>query len=320
MLLTFAPVAWMLDPGGSTKPAVIAMSSLGLLSFVLAATGYVAATALFYLDIARGGAKPSARGPWCLGVAAIAHATHVTVQSFVAHVCPVHSVEFILSVAALLATAVFLGARAKFRIHALGLLVAPVGLVLTLATFFLGTGAPGRRLPASFIGLHVLANLTGIAMFLLACGAAVLYLVQERRLKHKSPAIAAALPSLDALARAVHRFLLAGFPLLTVGVATGTAWADGMTTASPQDLLRAILSYATWLAFGAVLMLRVLGGWRGRRAAYGTVFGFTCALMVLVFYLVRPLVERPDAPAQGHAAGTSGPTIAARTGAGEPRP
>src|SRR5687767_14967831 len=41
-----------------------------------------------------------------LGFAAAGHATYVTLASFVAHVCPVHSVHFMLSVASLLAIAV----------------------------------------------------------------------------------------------------------------------------------------------------------------------------------------------------------------------
>ncbi|MSP24131.1 MAG: hypothetical protein EXR75_02985 [Myxococcales bacterium] len=275
------------------------MHALGLMSFISAAACYLAASAFFYLDIVRVNARFVTLAPVTLGVAATAHACFITVASFVAHVCPVHSVEFILSVAALVATVVYLALRNRFRIHALGILVAPVGLVLTLATYFLRGAAPGQRLPASFIGLHVLANLTGLAMFLLASGAAVLYLVQERRLKRKSAAVMGTLPSLDALDRAVHRFLIAGFPLLTLGVVSGTVWSERLSRDAPQELLRAVLSYTTWLLFAAVLLLRVLGGWRGRRAAYGTVAGFACALMVLTFYLVRPLLGRAEPPLRG---------------------
>jgi len=42
---------------------------------------------------------------------AAAHLVYVLIASFVAHVCPVHSVHFFLSVASLLASAVYLGAR-----------------------------------------------------------------------------------------------------------------------------------------------------------------------------------------------------------------
>jgi ABC-type uncharacterized transport system permease subunit len=227
--------------------------------------------------------------PALLGLASLAHGAYVTLASIVLHVCPVHSLQFMLSMASLLATGSYLIARTRVRIDALGVLVAPLGLVVTLGTFFVGSTQPARKLPASFIGLHVLSNMTGFAMFLLACGAAVLYLVQERRLKSKKLP-EGGLPALDSLDRAVHRFLVAGFPLLTLGVVTGTVWAKSFVHGSPEEILRNVLTCATWLLFAAVLLLRVVAGWRGRRAAYGTVAGFACMLMVVAIYFVRPLI------------------------------
>ena len=84
--------------------------------------------------------------------------------------------------------------------------------------------APEPKLSPMFIALHVLANLLGDALFLLAGGAAALYLLQERRIKEKKRAgtLLSNLPPLETLDRAVHSFLLAGFPLLTLGILTGT--------------------------------------------------------------------------------------------------
>jgi hypothetical protein len=36
-----------------------------------------------------------------------------------------------------------------------------------------------------------------------------------------------------------------------------------------------------------VLLLRAAAGWRGRRAAYGTIAGFGFTVLVLLLYLVR---------------------------------
>jgi ABC-type uncharacterized transport system permease subunit len=54
--------------------------------------------------------------------------------------------------------------------------------------------------------------------------------------------------------------------------------------------MRVVLGYATWLLIALVLLLRAAAGWRGRRAAYGTIAGFVCAAAVIVVYLVRPAV------------------------------
>ena len=69
------------------------------------------------------------------------------------------------------------------------------------------------------------------------------------------------------LDRAVHRFLVLGFPLLTLGVVTGSIWAKRLEVGAPQEVLRIVLGYATWLLIAMVLLLRVAAGWRGRRPA-----------------------------------------------------
>src|SRR5688572_15465209 len=146
------------------------------------------------------GAEPRTYAPLLLGLGAVSHGAYVSIASFVAHVCPVHSVHFTLSVASLLAAAVYLIARRRFRIEALGILVGPLGLAFLMGTYFLGEPDPGPKLSPLFIAAHVLANLLGVALFLLAGGAAALYLVQEKRLKQKRPAGRIAnLPPLDTL-------------------------------------------------------------------------------------------------------------------------
>lgn len=293
---------------------------LSTIAFVLGLVLYGGASLLFYLDIAQqrgprpadGKAGPaSAPGspgspgstasafrkinpryaPLLLAFGALAHAGHVALASFVVHVCPIHSVHFLLSVAILFAVALYLTLRRRFRIDALGLLVAPAGLVVLLGTFLLGKPAPEPKLSPGFIALHVLANLVGDALFLLAGGAAALYLLQERRIKEKKrgASVLGNLPPLEALDRAVHRFLLAGFPLLTLGILTGTFWAQKLEEGSSEDVTRSILGYATWLLIAGVLLLRAAAGWRGRKAAYGTIAGLICATCVLLFYVLRPL-------------------------------
>ncbi|MEO5730930.1 MAG: cytochrome c biogenesis protein CcsA, partial [Byssovorax sp.] len=113
----------------------------------------------------------------------------------------------------------------------------------------------------------------------------------------KLPAGRSVLPPLDTLDRAVHRFLVAGFPLLTLGIISGTYWARKLESGSPDEVVRTIFGYATWLLIAGVLLLRAAAGWRGRRAAYGTIAGLACATTVLVIYLVRP--SNPMPPSGG---------------------
>jgi ABC-type uncharacterized transport system permease subunit len=284
---------------------------IGNIAFALALLLYAGATMLFFLSVAGqtgGNRRPLGSGadlslpetglaryirfaPHALGLGAIGHLAYITIASFIAHVCPVHSVHFILSVTSLLATAGYLAARIRFRIDAVGLLVAPLGLAFLMGTYFLARPGPEPKLSPAFIGLHVMVNLLGTASFVLAGAAAALYLVQEKRLKKKRLAKIGNLPPLDTLDRAVHRFLMAGFPLLTIGVISGTFWARQLEFGTPDEVMRIVFGYATWLLVAGVLLLRAAAGWRGRRAAYGTIAGLSCALAVVLIYLIRPASE-----------------------------
>jgi ABC-type uncharacterized transport system permease subunit len=249
---------------------------------------YAAACALFFRYLARatGSAVAARNAPRVLALAVVLHAGYILIASFSANVCPVKSIHFVASIAAWIAAAIYLVLRQRARIDALGAFVAPVALTFVLGSRFVGS--PDRVAFGGLLAVHVTVNVLGDALFLLASGAAVLYLVEERRLKEKRPAsLFGRLPALDALDRAEHRLLLIGFPLLTLGIITGTAWAHRIESGSPAELARALFSYATWVLFGAVLVMRALLGWRGRRAAYGTIAGFLFAVAVLVVYLVR---------------------------------
>jgi len=266
-------------------------------ALVASAALYAASGVLFFLGVAQhrhttpaidaGADRARALGPVLLGSAVLAHATYVCIASFVQHVCPVHSVQFLLSVTAIMAGVVYLIARRRYHIEAVGVVLAPLGLAFLLSTFFLGRPDHAAEVSPAFLAVHVLVNLIGIALFVLAGAAAVLYLMQERRLKSKHPGDRGQLPPLDALDRAEHRFLIAGFPMLTVGVLSGTLWARQLESGTSDEFGRIVFGYATWLVVGGVLLLRAAAGWRGRRAAYGTIAGLACAMAVVAIYLTR---------------------------------
>lgn len=266
---------------------------------VVTAVAYAAASALFlrYLvgmgpeGVAPSELPPSA--PRLVMLAAAMHGAHIFVASFVWRVCPVEGVHFPVSVASVLMAVAYLAARRRYRVDVAGAFVAPLALASLLASRYVGGGAAssaGSTMQSLVLPVHILMNLVGVALFGLAFATASLYLVEERLLKKKrTKGLLQRLPPLDALDRAEHRFLLAGFPLLTLGIVTGTLWAKAPGAQSSAELLRAVFGYVTWLLVAGVLFLRAAAGWRGRRAAYGTIAGFGCAVLVLLLYLARSL-------------------------------
>ncbi len=263
------------------------MEALEIGALALGVLLYTAAIVTFFVPLVRPEARvPRQAGPWFLGAAGVMHLAFIAVASFVMKACPIDSVHFALSVAVLVAVVGYFGARALWRVDALGVLVAPVGLTFLLGTRFARIPHGEPRFSPAFLTLHIAANVIGDALFLLACGAAGLYLVVDHGLRKKRPP-PARLPPLDALDRALHRFLLMGFPLLTLGIVSGTVWASKLESGTSAETIRTLLGYTTWAVFAGVLLLRAVLGWRGRRSAYGTIAGFTVAASLVVFYLAR---------------------------------
>jgi ABC-type uncharacterized transport system permease subunit len=162
--------------------------------------------------------------------------------------------------------------------------VVPIALAFVVGGQFVASGPVPVDLPRGLLAVHIASNLMGLGLFLLAGAAGVFYIVQERRLKKKR--MPSRLPALDALDSTEHRLLLAGFPLQTLGAISGAAFLSDLHLGYGQ-LLQVILAYGTWVLVAAVLLLRAILGWHGRRTAYGTVAGAACVMLVLFLYIVR---------------------------------
>jgi ABC-type uncharacterized transport system permease subunit len=168
--------------------------------------------------------------------------------------------------------------------------VAPLALTFLIGAQFVSAPRSDAELPRGLLAFHIAANLIGIGVFLVAGGSSALYVLLERRLRHKKLGLSptsSRLPPLEALDRAAHRLLLAGFPLLTFGVVTGAVFTQRVVEGGSAALLRTVLGYAAWGLLAAVLLLRQAIGLRGRRAAYGTLAGVAGVLVVLLVYAVR---------------------------------
>lgn len=246
---------------------------------------YTVASGLYFLHLAgreKGGrfARP------VLAVATLFHLTHFFVVTANAKTCPVDEIHEATSLMALLAVSIFLFVSRVKKLEVIGAFVAPQGLAAILASRFVGSPdtTPVRT---AVLPLHVTSILLASALFAIASALAATYLLQEKQLKKKrTGGLLQRLPALDVLDRASHRFLLAGFPLLTIGILTGLLWV-GQVSSSKLGTIRQVLAYAAWVLFAGVLLMRSAGGWRGRRAAWGTILGFACAFLVYLVYLVR---------------------------------
>ena len=274
------------------------MVEIATIAFYLGVIAYSVAATLFFLDLARRD-PGNARAQWAprmLAIGAALHAMHVVTASLLTRLCPIDSLHFALSFTALIAVGAYLALRRRLRLSALGAFVTPAALTFLVGAQFVGQSSEAvHGVSRTLLMFHIAANVGGVGLFLIAGAAGSVYLVQERRLRTKKRAalIGSRLPPLDALDTTTHRLLLAGFPLLTFGVVTGAVFSHQLSSTGSAEFLRSLLGYATWLLLGAVLVLRKTAGFRGRKAAYGTVAGVLCMLIVMLLYAVRSGTEGP---------------------------
>lgn len=157
------------------------------------------------------------------------------------------------------------------RLPFLALTVAPLALLLYIASLGLGgvEGGVPTRLGSLFALLHLGALFTSFALLALGFGAALLFLHMEKKIKGKAAfsEFDRELPALSTF-DAVNKWVVGlGFPLYTLGLASGFAWARmtwGHTFSwDPKELT----SFVVWFLFALLFHQRMALGWRGRKAA-----------------------------------------------------
>jgi len=255
--------------------------------FLGTAIAYTLAAALYLVSLVRGTEGPGRYAARVLMAAAALHIAYLTADTF-GDKPPMHGIAQTLTFLSLGIVLAFLLARLRGKgIDILGAFLTPVALL-----FLMGAGV-GRSVEAvstevrsTLLPFHIAVNALGIVAFALAFGAASAYVIQERMLRRKKlGGIFQRLPPLHVLDTFGLRSVSIGFPLLTVGILSGAFWVDPVHRFEISPMHGFAL--ASWVFFAGVLLLRLAAGWRGRRAAYGTIMGFICALGVLIGYVVR---------------------------------
>ncbi|MBN2705601.1 MAG: c-type cytochrome biogenesis protein CcsB, partial [Deltaproteobacteria bacterium] len=138
-------------------------------------------------------------------------------------------------------------------------------------------------LKSFWLPLHVFLSFAGNAFLALGCGLACMYLLQEHLIKKKkTKGLFRALPALRKLDELNYLCLRLGFPLLTLGIISGSVWASYAWGAHWSWDPKETWSLITWLLFAALLHGRMSAGWRGRRAALLTIVGFIALMFTFL--------------------------------------
>ncbi len=180
---------------------------------------------------------------------------------------------------------VFLVMEFRFKIAALGSFMLPLVLILMIPTSVISGRIEEIKpvLKSGWLGVHTSFAVLGDAAFAFSFIVSIMYLIQERQLKTKHlGAIFHRLPSLDIMDTLGYKALTLGWPLFTLGMITGSIWANSAWGTYWSWDPKETWSLITWVIYLVLLHLRTIG-WRGRKMAFLSIIGF---VFVLVSFFV----------------------------------
>lgn len=180
---------------------------------------------------------------------------------------------------------IYLLLESRLKIRVLGAFAMPFAFIF-VAYASLAPGVSARidplvpALQSNWLHAHVITCFLGYSSFAISCGVSVVYLLKFGKKAKGQPegSFLALFPSLDFLDTLVYKTILVGFPLLTIGIITGAAWADYAWGAYWSWDPKETWSLITWFIYAVFLHARVTRDWRGKRTAILSILGFVAVL------------------------------------------
>ncbi len=182
-----------------------------------------------------------------------------------------------------------------YKQRIIGAFVTPLAFLSIAITSIIPSISPQitplmPALQSNWLTIHVTTCFFGYAAFAVSFGISILYLIQERKGKLLKGSHAW-LPSLPILDEINYKSIVIGFPMLSLGIITGAAWANYAWGSYWSWDPKETWSLITWFIYAAFLHARITRDWRGRKAAILSIIGFVAVLFTYfgVNYLLSGL-------------------------------
>jgi len=265
--------------------------------FLLAVTFYGLST-IYSVFLWRRGFRRDDWVNYALLAAGVAlHTLAMTKRGLSFHSCPVNNLyeatTFLLWTLGLASLVYSLMPKLKF----LCAFTSPV--LFTLGIFALMPALdPPHGLKPEFSGglrsLHAATILQAYGAFGLAAVAAAMFLMQQHDLKaHKLRALLSLLPSIQRLELVATRLVIAGFVLLTIGLAAGSQLPRKEGASFFADT-KVLWSALLWLVYLEALVAHKFFGRSARRFALGIIIAFVFLLLTFwITNLFSPMHQDP---------------------------
>ena len=247
--------------------------------YALAVAGYVR------IYVAEPGPGEETFGPhWAplmLRAAVVTHLLYLTSRGIVEGHLPLASVYDFLSATGLSLAAVYWFLELRQGIRTTGVFVLPLVLLIQIVSSAYGTDAPTLKpqLQPIWFELHTLTAVLGYGAFAVSAIYGILFLLLYHDIKaNRMTFFFRRMPPLETLGRMNVSAAGAGLLLLGLAILMGVGWARLAGVALLADP-KTWLTIGAWLVLGFAVLAYYRLGWRGPRAVYASLAGFTTLLL-----------------------------------------
>ncbi|MBF0112518.1 MAG: c-type cytochrome biogenesis protein CcsB [Desulfamplus sp.] len=191
--------------------------------------------------------------------------------------------------------ALYLFVEIKYKERIIGVFATPLAF-LSIAYASLSPSISDKITPlipalkSNWLIAHVITCFLGYAGFAVAFGFSIMYLIKpvdleqnthisaDKKLKNGKKSLYSKLPSLDLMDELIHQMVMFGFLFLTIGIITGSVWANSAWGTYWSWDPKETWSLITWFIYAILLHLRLMRGWHGKRIAWVSIVGFMAVL------------------------------------------
>ena len=173
----------------------------------------------------------------------------------------------------------------KYHYRVIGAFVMPFALLgMAWAQLGMATGIEPLvpALQSNWLLYHVVTCFLGYAAFAVACGISIMYLMksgnEDSSQNTSAGGVISLFPPLRVLDDLNYRAIMVGFPLLTLGIITGAAWANYAWGTYWSWDPKETWSLIVWFVYATFLHARITKGWVGKRAAWISIIGFAATI------------------------------------------
>ena len=185
---------------------------------------------------------------------------------------------------------IFLIIEFRYKSKALGIFIFPL-VSIAMAYASLSPNIHDEieplipALQSNWLTYHVITCFLSYSAFAISFGSSITYLLKVRKSAKNAPAQKESdeiLPSMESLDEIIYKTVAIGFLLLSIGIITGAVWANYAWGSYWSWDPKETWSLITWFVYAAFIHARLTRGWRGRRTAILSIFGFAAVLFTFL--------------------------------------